>query len=479
MKLSETLSTGRSGEMRMSALNLTSFSGVPEQLAIIHQNWPDIENAGLVDVDPEELCTEITNRIGVGGGGDDGGGDAGNWDGVSWVKICQTVRALWEGNLWGEENYACLRDFLNELAFTQPRSYLIRTFYNVYLETFALESRRSEALAKLLKHTHKHLSSSVSELANDFDLFNPSEAPSSISYLMLDTALPYQELKKLGIPAPHSKGLMLESHVEYLKRLAGPIERSDPETIRALFEWMKPDGISSPFDLAAIPTINALLSPWKDADPDEELQNLILDNLISMFGDPRLVKSGPWMVIDPEFEQIIMRWLTKANLIAFLDIVSGVIRDEKDFHMWPNRRKFWEKQWDKGRIDAAWVALSDAGRNEALYLAKQSGSKGLMAFADVHVRESDKGKCFLFLKCGNKIVVEGSHNFRVHIFDPAQETCPKLFQYPHKGTKTYSNFRSRYGYPIDEIRYGNPKYDPITHDAGGRWMEKVERVLLS
>ena len=462
--------------MRTSPVGLVSLTGINKQLNLIHQKWPDIKHVGLDGVDPIELCDEMNARIG------DGNGFSGsNWDGVSWVKVCQTVRALWEGNLWKAEKFSRLREFLRELALIDPRSYLIRSFYNVYLETFVSGSIRSEVLARLLKHTHQHLSVNVTQLAKDFDLFNPEETPVSISYLMLDSDTPYYELKKMGIPSPHSKGLMLECHSEYLNRLAKQINRSEMEAIRALLEWMKPEGVSTPYDLAAIPTINTLLSPWKDTEPNKAIQNLIMDSLVSMFGDPRLVRSGPWMVIEPEIEQVVMRWLTQANLIAFLDIVSRVIRTEKDYHMWPARRKFWKKQWSNGHIDAAWVALSDAGRREALQLARETKSKGLLAFADINFsgNSNDKGKCFLFIKCKNKIIVEGSHNFKVHIFDQSQDSCPKLFQHQHKEEKMNYGFRSAHGYPINKIRYGKPLYEAFIHDVAGRWMAKVETILCS
>ncbi|GGF76505.1 hypothetical protein GCM10011332_33140 [Terasakiella brassicae] len=457
MKLSERLEIEKNKVAPSFTPLVQGIGGVQKEVFLINEKWPDADHANIDDIDPEELCLEMTARLGRGDGF-----SGSHWDGVAWSKACQTVRALWETDLWDNTGFTELRDFFSKLVKVDPRPYLVQVFYNLYFETFQSGSVRTTLIKEILQVTYKRLRTDISELVEEFDLLEPTQAPSSISYLMTDFDNPYDGLQEMGIAAPHSEGLMEECHLEFLKRLEKPLADGDSSSILRLFKWLKPKQSIPPFELGATSAIEALLLPWKDRDPSQDTKKLIVDNLIAMFGDPRLNRSGPWMVMSDAVEQVIMRWLTEANLIAFLDIVGRVIKKEEpqNYHMWPDRRKFWESMWKKKRIQAAWVALSDAGRAEAKRIAMETGSKGLLGFANVN---GDLHKCFLFLKCGNKIIAEGSHNFKVHVFDEKQDTCPKLFQS---------------SYTINRIRHGNAQFGSFTHDAYRHWEQKVLQALM-
>jgi hypothetical protein len=455
MKLSERLEIEKNKVAPTFAPLVQGIGGVQKEVFLINEKWPDADHANIDDIDPEELCLEMTARLGRGDGF-----SGSHWDGVAWSKACQTVRALWETDLWDNAGFTELRDFFSKLVKVDPRPYLVQVFYNLYFETFQSGSVRTTLIKEILQVTYKRLRTDISELVEEFDLLEPTQAPSSISYLMTDFDNPYYGLQEMGIAAPHSEGLMEECHLEFLKRLEKELIAGDQSTILKLFNWLKPNRAVPAFELGASSAIEALLLPWEKREPPKETKKLIIDKLITMYGDPRLNRSGPWMVMSKEVEQVIMRWLTEADLIAFLDIVERVIRYESDRHMWPARRKFWEEMWKQGHIQAAWVALSDAGKREAKRIATETDSKGLLAFGDVL---GDTHRCFLFLKCGNKVVVEGSHSFKVHIYDEKQETCPQLYQER---------------YDVNRLRRGYAKFGSFTHYASGIWMNEVKNALL-
>jgi hypothetical protein len=120
---------------------------------------------------------------------------------------------------------------------------------------------------------------------------------------------------------------------------------------------------------------------------------------------------------------VILRWLTGENIRFFLDVVSEV----EDSHMWVPRRKFWLGLHERGRIDAAWVAFSDSAAKEAK--RRGAGGKGTLRFGVQTAGYGRANTSLLILKIGRKIVVEGSHSYKVHIFDESNQRAPTLYQW--------------------------------------------------
>jgi hypothetical protein len=125
--------------------------------------------------------------------------------------------------------------------------------------------------------------------------------------------------------------------------------------------------------------------------------------------------------VAPELVERISRWLTGENIRFFMDVVSAV----ETSHMWEPRRTFWLQLHKERRIDSAWVALSDEGARRAREMAQ--GRPGL-AFGRQTARGSRLDTCLLVLKVGSKIVVEGSHSYKVHVFREGANKTPKLYQ---------------------------------------------------
>jgi hypothetical protein len=104
-----------------------------------------------------------------------------------------------------------------------------------------------------------------------------------------------------------------------------------------------------------------------------------------------------------------------------------VITETQYHHQWPPRRDFWLRLFDERRIDEAWVAFGDAAREHA-----KRHYKGTGAF-DVDKRFAKQlgrggGTSLLIMRIGNKIVVDGCHNYKTHIFGANEPTAPKLYQ---------------------------------------------------
>ena len=104
----------------------------------------------------------------------------------------------------------------------------------------------------------------------------------------------------------------------------------------------------------------------------------------------------------------------------FLDVISKV----EDSHMWAPRRDFWLGLYEQGRISEAWVAFSDEGAREAQRLSSAEGNK-VMEFGRQRQRQNTS---LLLMRIGKAIVIEGSHNYRVHIFRSSDPQAPAFYR---------------------------------------------------
>jgi hypothetical protein len=119
-----------------------------------------------------------------------------------------------------------------------------------------------------------------------------------------------------------------------------------------------------------------------------------------------------------------MRWLTGENIRFFLDIVTK----SEASHMWQPRREFWLGLHERKRIDAAWVAFSKVAEFHAKRELGSRGGRGLLDFGSQTAGGNRSDTSLLIMKIGEKIVVEGSHSYMVHMFRQSDPRAPTLYQ---------------------------------------------------
>ena len=186
-------------------------------------------------------------------------------------------------------------------------------------------------------------------------MLDPHKGAVALGSLMIQMDDPWQGLRDLHLLSPHAPGIMDFAHIAFVDRLAPRLDQ--PAEIDRLLRWLKPDG-HEPRASGAGEAIEALLMPWRDRDPSAHMQHDLITRVVGYYGDPRVRgHAGAWSSVSDELLTILLRWLTGANIRFFLEVVSAV----EDSHMWAPREKFWLTLYNQKRIDAAWVAFSDAG----------------------------------------------------------------------------------------------------------------------
>jgi hypothetical protein len=154
---------------------------------------------------------------------------------------------------------------------------------------------------------------------------------------------------------------------------------------------------------------------------------MLLEKLLTAYGDPRKESEHFWSLVAQSCKRAILRWLAGQQMEAFLDVVTRAEGkgDTTAQAQWQVRRHFWMGMFEHGRIDEAWAAFTSEARSIAKLRYQQTRDR---AYRNYGLQEGGrKDTCLLIMRLGNKIVVEGSHNFRVHVFSNDDPRAPSLY----------------------------------------------------
>lgn len=157
--------------------------------------------------------------------------------------------------------------------------------------------------------------------------------------------------------------------------------------------------------------------------PPDALRNELSEQIIAAWNDPRLHTGGIWSGFDPALRAVLLRWLTHQDMKFFCNMVTAT----QDSHMWPPRRDFWLKLYDDKMIDEAWVAFGSEARRYAQQNLVRSGKTDMNRRFGRQLDRSGSTS-LLIMRIGNKIVVDGCHSYKTHIFRMDDKRAPKLYQ---------------------------------------------------
>jgi hypothetical protein len=438
MKLSDILSQSQS----LTAPTMPSLQRISVASERILNRWPDVVVVPP-EKDRERVVAEMFRRV-----------KENSWKGTRLSFVNSAARALFDEERSARPDLADLRDFYyREIVASVSRSFL-GAMFSIYISTFNPDAIHTKMLAKALEASRVKLGSKWKQLLVSIpEILSVQLAAKSIAIRMVSMEQPWNDLKKMGLRSPHAPGLMDFAHYQYIDRLAPRLhERSRMER---LLTWLKPEGQEARSSGSGDAVIALLRASAKNQQSEND-RLYLYENLVLIYGDPRVKRSSPWSDV-PEAEMAgLFAWLTGENIKFFLDVVSKV----DPSHMWEPRRKFWLNLYTQGRISAAWVAFSNRGAIEARNIRSDSGASSSLNFGIQTAGGIKKEISLLILKIGNKIVVEGSNNYKVHIFDDRSANAPKLY------ARTYDS---------DLIRH--KAVDGLTRIHVGHWEDWVLRNL--
>jgi len=375
----------------------------------IMTRWPDAVSAPE-DRDREKLALNMLFRV-----------SNWEWEDITIQRVISAAVAVFDEERRARSDLAPVRDFyLSEIATREPGAFL-DGMVGVYVESFAPGSDHTRHLAKALARRSDSMGGRHRKLSDALpSLFRPDVAPLQLAQLMRDADDAYETLKSIGLSSPHTSGLARAAQKTFIDRLAPGLANADAR--KKLFNWLTP--VRGPvLQSGAGPAVEALLSVWCDRTPPDALRDELSEAIIAAWNDPRLYTGGIWSGFDPTLRAILLRWLTHQDMKFFCNMVTAT----QDSHMWPPRRDFWLKLYEDKMIDEAWVAFGSEARQYAQQNLVRIGKTDMNRRFG---RQRDRGgsTSLLIMRIGSKIVVDGCHSYKTHIFRNDDKRAPKLYE---------------------------------------------------
>ena len=343
---------------------------------------------------------------------------------------------------------------IGELAVsTNPT--LMNSFASIYLSTFNAKSVSTIQLAQSLKKEQTKLSNKWQIILREFEgLFLSKSIAKDIAQKMDSWENPFLDLKDAGFVDPFSAGLMEFVHEEYLEIIGQQI--SVRSGFERLLRWINPEP-GKVKQTGNVQVIEAVLKPWLKSNPEDKFMQYITEKLIIFYEDPR-IRLEKWLGVSEHCMDVIFSWLTKEDLRFFTSVVDATTKE----NMWPKRRNYWLKLYDRGKITQAWVAFCPSAARIATQKLSASGTQLSQQRFGKQTGRNDTS--ILIMKVGNKIFVDGCHNYSTHVWNVDDPVAPRLF-------------KSRYDCDYD-VRLKSAVGKGKSHISIPSWIDWVEKKIF-
>lgn len=378
-----------------------------------------------------------------------------DWSRFPWHMASDVFRSFFTSEQLDDPRWSKVAKVLLDTLEDTDRKNFCRAALDAYVLTYDRDGPLLDRLRNVLGRKRVEDIPVRRELVEDFEFFNPKTAHSLIGQKLAKYDRPYELLKSWGVWSPHATGLFENAFAEMLNVSATDLLALDRTAFDRVMNWLHPNSSTKAVAARAM-GIDAIVLPLGD-DRTSDLRDDVEKFLIGAFGDPR-VTPAEWAGVSDRTLKIMYRWMTSKSLKIFFDIISKF----EGSHMWEPRRKFWTAIDERKWIDDAWVVLNNNGAEYARSLAREHEDKTFLSHGNLNFFEREK--CFFIMKVGDLTIVEGTHNFKVRIFDRNTDNAPRL--------------RSKF-YDKNEI-HARPlpgDGEEYIHDVYENWMRKAEDYI--
>jgi hypothetical protein len=259
------------------------------------------------------------------------------------------------------------------------------------------------------------------ERHRQYRLFDPAQAPHELAKLTVDSSDPRKQLENVGLSGQLSTGgLSVHVFLSALTTIRKSLESSPRiEEVDRAIAWMSSEDDRDHFSAYRCNLANALLLPFADREPDQDVRRRIQSHLLDSLSDPRIDR-GPWVRADDAARAVMIRWLAQATLEQFLKVVDRVAPR----HQWEYRRAFWGAYINKGVVGNAWVAFSSDGAHVARQITDSTDDKLMRRFATL--AGATQSQAVLIVSIGDLVVADWSHDGKLRIWRRDKKSAPEL-----------------------------------------------------
>ena len=182
-------------------------------------------------------------------------------------------------------------------------------------------------------------------------------------------------------------------------------------------------------------------------------------------GDPRF-HSPQWHTIKIA-KNIALSWKTEGSINDFFQLLDYISKTDRDVkRMWPKRKEFIKKCFDKGYIHSAWFVLGrEAYYNRNKFLNISSSDE----YHFGRLYGGNKKHSVLLFQIDNLIFSEWSYNGKIRIWESSSESSPKMYEKEYKKEDVIF---------LQDKRLNPGEIAAITHDHYDKWIEKLKRAIF-
>ncbi len=345
-----------------------------------------------------------------------------NWDGVKMSFVLRSLKVAFNSHFRTREEVAPIITFAFDELDATSHSTFLNGIAAIYLASYEPKADHSLTLGDKITAKRDLLSAKWRAIESVYPtLFNASCAHDDIAASMEEMDEPWPGLKANGFANPHATGLMDYVHETYVDRIRHKLHMES--WLDCLFKLLHPEPGKRKLS-GASKVIEAVLGHWLTRTASEQTRQTVTEHLINQYNDPRTTRTH-WLGVGEDYMGVIYGWLTREDLRFFTSVVDATQKDPQ----WQPRKKFWLQLFEEGKIEQAWVAFCpSAERYARTHLIRSGFADSVRRFG----RQTKGGGRFdtsiLIMKIRDKIVVDGCHNYRTHIFNYDDPVAPKLFK---------------------------------------------------
>lgn len=406
MDLDLALNSGR----KLSPLVLPELTRLIAAKKRVLDRWPDLV-PDPPERDHEAIILQMLGLL-----------DSNRWEDVKMSFVLRAMKVAFGPNFRKRGDVAPIIDF----AFAELEATTQSTFLNamvaIYLSSYEPKADHSLDLGAKITAKRDLLSGKWRAIDDTYPtLFDASRAHDDIAASMVNMDEPWQGLKANGFPNPHATGLMDHVHAAYVDKIRPNLNMES--WLDVMFKWLNPEPGKRKTS-GSIEVIEAVLGHWVRKTASDQTRQAVTEHLTNQYNDPRTNRSL-WVGVAEDYMNVIFSWLTREDLRFFTSVVDATQKDPQ----WQPRKKFWLKLYDEGLIEQAWVAFCpSAERHARTHLIRSGYADNVRRFAKQSKGGARLDTSILIMKIGSKIVVDGCHNYRTHIFNIDDPVTPRMFR---------------------------------------------------
>lgn len=378
------------------------------------------------------------------------------WGELTEGEMASIILAFAQGNAAMPRQ---IRDFLSREIKVCTNDRLLGALCYGFIFSWKPQDERLRGLANIIEKRANYLPEKWQNLFRRTpDLLDLDNGGTSFGQWMVHERDAFQSVIARGISRPHGPGFMEHAHAAWLQAL--PVLDNEA-AIEGVLAWIVPESCDVLAGERGSAAVSRLLEPWLSVNPPDKIRARLLTKLVDAYGDLRNDNSHFWTLINERARRVLLRWLAGRQMEAFLDVVSRA-EEGNSRGQWASRHSFWKGMYDQGYIDEAWVAFTEDAKSIARRRFTETGDQAYTGYGNRVGPRRDT--CLLIMSIRNKIVIEGSHNFRIHVFSKGDPQAPKLYAER---------------YDVDHFLLPHPHDDARVHDEpGGLWREWARKKLL-